>query len=181
VKRSLRKHLILSLTLYGRRHERRWEKFHEGGAMGGRAGEARRADEWGPVCRGYQVLLPDGQRGSVEDILVRGDQVELIVATGLFVHRHLTVAANDIEAILPAACRLVVRGSDGAAAANGAKDVETVGGILRMPVLHSLRPGSVPEGRGVVADPVSIAVDNGVAGAGLVRCLARHGLAAGLV
>ena len=32
-----------------------------------------------------------------------------------------------------------------------------------------------------MADPVSIAVDHGVAGAGLVRCLARHGLAAGLV
>lgn len=32
-----------------------------------------------------------------------------------------------------------------------------------------------------MADPVSIAVDDGVAGADLVRCLARHGLAAGLV
>ncbi|HEX2111578.1 MAG TPA: hypothetical protein VHF67_08490 [Gaiellaceae bacterium] len=32
-----------------------------------------------------------------------------------------------------------------------------------------------------MADPVFIAVDDGVAGADLVRCLARHGLAAGLV
>jgi hypothetical protein len=132
------------LSLYGRRYERCWQKFEEGGAMGGQAGEARRADEWGPVCRGYQVSLPDGQRGSVEDILVRGDQVELIVATGLFVRRHLTVAANEIEAILPAAFRLVVRGSDGAAAADGVDDLEAVGGIVRMPILDSLRPGSVP-------------------------------------
>lgn len=32
-----------------------------------------------------------------------------------------------------------------------------------------------------MADPVFIAVDDGVAGADLVRCLARHGLAAALV
>ena len=113
--------------------------------MGGQAGEGRRADEWGPVCRGYQVSLPDGQRGSVEDIRLGDDGVELIVTTGLFVRRRLTIGEGEIEAILPAACRLVVRGSDGAAERNGAEDVETVGGILRMPVLHSLRPGSVPE------------------------------------
>ena len=111
----------------------------------GDVGEARRADDWGPVCRGYQVSLPDGQRGSLEDILVRGDHVELVVATGLFVRRHLTVAADAIEAILPAACRVVIRGSDGPATGNGAEDVESVGGILRMPVLESLRPRSSPK------------------------------------
>ena len=113
--------------------------------MGGQAGDAKRADEWGPVCRGYQVSLPDGQRGSVEDIRLGDDGVELIVTTGLFVRRRLTIGEGEIEAILPAACRVVVRGSDSACAANSAEDVETVGGILRMPVLHSLRPGSVPE------------------------------------
>ena len=113
--------------------------------MGGQAGEGRRADEWGPVCRGYQVSLPDGQRGSVEDIRLGDDGVELIVTTGLFVRRRLTIGEGEIEAIVPAACRLVVRGLDGAAAGNGAEDAETVGGILRMRVLHSLRPGSVPE------------------------------------
>ena len=112
--------------------------------MGGQ-GEARRADEWGPVCRGFQVSLPDGQRGSVEDIRLGDDGAELIVTTGLFVRRRLTIGEGEIQGILPAAWRLGVRGSDGAGAGNGAEDVETVGGILRMPVLHSLRPGSVPE------------------------------------
>jgi hypothetical protein len=116
----------------------------KGGAMGGQLGEARRAADWGPVCRGYHVLLPDDQRGFVEDIRIRGGEVELIVATGLFVRRHLTVGANEIDSILPAACRIVVRSADGAAAANGTGDLEAAGGIVRMPVLHSLR-ASVPE------------------------------------
>ena len=113
--------------------------------MGGHLSETRPAGEWGPVCRGYQVLLPDGERGFVEDIRIRDGEVELSVATGLFIRRHFTVAGNEIEAILPAACRIVVRGSDGAAAANGVGDLEAAGGIVRMPVLHSLRPGSDPE------------------------------------
>jgi hypothetical protein len=113
--------------------------------MGGQLGEARRAAEWGPVCRGYQVLLPDAQRGFVEDIRIRDGEVELIVATGLFVRRRLTVGANEIEAILPGACRIVVRSSDGAGTGNGVGDLEAAGGVVRMPVLHSLRPGSGPE------------------------------------
>ena len=113
--------------------------------MGGQEREARRAAEWGPVCRGYQVLLPDGQRGFVEDIHIRDGEVELVVATGLFVRRHLTVGANEIESILPAACRIVVRSSDGAAAANGLADLEAAGGIVRMPVLNSSRLGSATE------------------------------------
>jgi hypothetical protein len=113
--------------------------------MEGRAGEARAVDEWGPVLRGYQVLLADGQRGSVEDIRLGDDGVELVVATGLFVRRHLTVREDEIEAILPAAYRVVVRDSDGVGGAYDVEDVETVGGILRMPVLNSLRPGSLPK------------------------------------
>jgi hypothetical protein len=105
--------------------------------------EARRATEWGPVCRGYQVLLPDGERGLVEEIRLGDDGVELIVGTGFFVRRRLTIREGEIEAILPAACRIVVRHADGGGTANGVNDLETVGGILRMPVLHSLRPGSV--------------------------------------
>ena len=111
--------------------------------MEGRAGEARAVDEWGPVLRGYQVVLWDGRRGSVEEIRLGDEGVELVVATGLFVRRHVTVRENEIEAILPAAYRLVVRDSDGVGSANAVADVETVGGILRMPVLNSLRPGSV--------------------------------------
>jgi hypothetical protein len=110
--------------------------------MGAQPGEARQVDDWGPVCRGYQVMLPDGQRGSVEDIHLGHDGVELTVATGLFVRRRLTIREGEVEAILPAAYRILVRGSHVDGAANGAEDVETVGGILRMPVLDSLRPGS---------------------------------------
>ncbi len=113
--------------------------------MGAQPGEARQVDDWGPVCRGYQVMLPDGQRGSVEDIRLGDDGVELIVVIGLFVRSRLTIRGDEVEAILPTAYRLVVRGSDGDGAANGAEDVETVGGIVRMPVLRSLRPGSAPE------------------------------------
>jgi hypothetical protein len=112
--------------------------------MAGQASEARRVAEWGPVSRGYQVLLPDDQRGFVEDIRIRDGEVELTVATGLFVRRRLTVGANELEAILPAACRIVVRASAGAPTANGSRNHEVAGGILRMPVLHSLRPGSGP-------------------------------------
>ncbi len=108
---------------------------------------AKRAPEWGPVCRGYQVLLPDGRRGHVEDIRLGDDGVELIVATGLFVRSQLTVGEREIEAILPAACRIVVRASEGVGAENGVGDVEAAGGILRMPVVHSLRP-SFPEDAG---------------------------------
>jgi hypothetical protein len=111
--------------------------------MEGRAGEARAVDEWGPVRRGYQVLLADGQRGSVEDIRLGDDGVELVVATGLFVRLHVTVREDEIEAILPAAYRVVVRDSDGVGTANAVEDVKNVGGILRMPVLNSLRPGSL--------------------------------------
>lgn len=112
--------------------------------MGARAGKARQVEDWGPVCRGYQVLLSDGQRGSVEEIRLGDDGVELIVATGLFVRRQLTIRENEVEAIPPAAYRVVVRGSDGDVC-NGAEDLETVGGIVRMPIRHSLRPGSARE------------------------------------
>ena len=112
--------------------------------MDGQERKARWAADWGPVCRGYEVVLPDGRRGFVEEIRIRDGEVELIVAAGLFVRRHLTVGANDIESILPAASRIVVRWSDGDAAANGEGDLEAAGGIVRMPVLHSLR-ASLPE------------------------------------
>jgi hypothetical protein len=105
---------------------------------------APRAPEWGPVCRGYQVLLPHGERGLVEDIHLGDDGVELLVSTG-FVRRHLTIHEGDIEEILPAAYQVVVRGSRAAGTGNGAEHLKVAGGILRMPVLHSLRPGSLPE------------------------------------
>ena len=105
----------------------------------------RQTPEWGPVCRGYQVLLPDGRRGSVEEIRLGEDGVELIVTTGLFVRRQLTIGEDEIDAILPATYRVVVRGSEAGDGRSGVDDVETVGGILGMPVLHSLRAGSVRE------------------------------------
>ena len=102
--------------------------------------------EWGPFCRGDEVLLPDGRRGSVEDIRLGDDGVQLIVTAGPFVRRRLTVGEDEIDAILPATYRVVVRGAEAAGdGTSGVDDVETVGGILRMPVLHSLRPGSVSE------------------------------------
>ncbi len=117
----------------------------------GRVAERQSSDgamrQWGPVRRGYQVLLPDGGRGSVEEIRLGDDGVELTVGTGLFVHRQLTICEAEIEVILPAAHRIVVRGLEAEGAASGVDDVEAVGGILRMPVLHSLRP-SFPEDAG---------------------------------
>jgi hypothetical protein len=113
--------------------------------MAGEAGDARSAGEWGPVCRGFRVSLPNGERGCVEDIRLGGGLVELVVATGLFVRRLVIVRAHEIEAILPAARRIVVRGSNGAVAAgDGAAELEAAGGIVRMPVRHSSRIGSPP-------------------------------------
>lgn len=115
--------------------------------MAAEAGEARRRDEWGPVSRGFRVSLPNGERGSVEEIMLRGDGVELVVTTGLFVRRLVTVRAHEIEAILPAARRIVVRGPDAGAppAEDAAPDLEVVGGIVRMPMRHSSRIGSPPK------------------------------------
>jgi hypothetical protein len=116
-----------------------WVDGHDGGAM---ERETRRLDEWGPVCRGFLVLLPDGGRGSVQDIRVGDEGVELLVETGLFVRRGLIVGAHDVEAILPAAFQLVVRDSRGAESGDGA-EVEAAGGIVRMP-LHRLPEFSLP-------------------------------------
>jgi hypothetical protein len=93
-----------------------------------------RLDEWGPVCRGFLVLLPDGQRGSVQDMRLGDQGVELLVETGLFVRRQLIIGADDVEAILPGAYQIVVRGPRSAAVSRGAGDIETAGGIVRMPV-----------------------------------------------
>ncbi len=107
------------------------------------AGQASRADEWGPVRRGFRVSLPDGERGSVTEIRRGECRVELVVTTGLFVRRRVTVDAREIEAILPAARRIVIRGSAGAVSSPAADpEVEAAGGILRMPVRHGSRIGS---------------------------------------
>ena len=101
---------------------------------------------WGPVCRGYQVLAPDGLRGVVDDIRLGDDGVEFNVATGFFVRQHLTIHAAEVEAILPLAHRIVVRRFGAARTANGGNELEAAGGIVRMPVLNSLRPESAPQG-----------------------------------
>jgi hypothetical protein len=93
-----------------------------------------RLDEWGPVCRGFLVLLPGGRRGSVQDIRVGDQGVELLVETGLFVRRRIVIGADDIDAIRPAAYEIVVRSPRWAAVLADPGEVETAGGIVRMPV-----------------------------------------------
>ena len=106
--------------------------------MAEEAGGARRIREWGPVCDGFRVALPSGERGVVQEIRRGGAAVELIVATGLFARRRLSVGEDEIEAILPAARRIVVSGSNAAVGVDEATaDAETAGGIVRMPVRHS--------------------------------------------
>ena len=113
--------------------------------MAEEAGRARRLREWGPVCDGFRVALPSGERGVVQEIRRGGAAVELIVATGLFARRRLSVREDEIEAILPAARRIVVGSSKAAVGADAARaDLETAGGIVRMPVRHSASFGREP-------------------------------------
>ena len=114
--------------------------------MAGEASEARRRDEWGPVRRGFHVLLPGGERGRIDDIHLHDGGVELVVTTGLFVRRLVRVDGAKIEAILPSARRVIVGGSDGAVSAEDAvPDLDVLGGIVRLPLRHSSRIGSAPE------------------------------------
>jgi hypothetical protein len=112
--------------------------------MAEEAGEVGGTDPWRPVCRGFRVSLPDGERGCVEEVRLDDGAVELAVATGLFVRRLVTVRADEIEAILPRARRIVVRDSNGAAAAGDPGELEAAGGIVRMSARHSSRVGSSP-------------------------------------
>ena len=113
--------------------------------MADETSEAGGVDEWGPVCRGFRVSLPAGERGCVEEIRCGDGAVELIVATG-FVRRLLAIPAHEIEAILPAARRILVRGSHpGLVRGDAAGKLEAVGGIVRMPVRHSSRIGTPPK------------------------------------
>jgi hypothetical protein len=107
--------------------------------------ETKRLDEWGPVCRGFLVLLPDGQRGSVQDIRLVDQGVELLVETGLFVRRRFIVGADDVEAILPAEYQIVARTSRRVAVLGGAGEVETAGGIVRMPAHDAPRLRRAPK------------------------------------
>ena len=110
--------------------------------MAGEVDEVGRVDEWVPVCRGFRVSLSDGERGLVEGIRLGEDAVELAVVTGLFVRRVIALRANEIEAILPGARWIVVRGANGTVAADAAGELEVAGGIVRMPVRHSSRIGA---------------------------------------
>ncbi len=111
--------------------------------MGVAAGQVSSAEMWGPVCRGFSVSLPDGERGRVEEIRLRGGAVELIVATGLFARRLVTIDGADVEAILPRTRRLIVesRTRD----TEDVTGVDAVGGIVRMAARHSSRLSSPPE------------------------------------
>lgn len=90
--------------------------------MRAESGEGGGERQWGPVRRGFRVSLPSGERGSVEAIRVGADGVELVVATGLFVRRFVTIPAAEVEAILPTARRVIVTDP------NAVTDVEAAGG-----------------------------------------------------
>ena len=98
------------------------------------------AERWGPVRRGFDVALPNGQRGRLEEIRVGDETVELVVeaASG----RRLAVDGGDVEAILPRRRRIVVGSLPGTDDAAG---VEAAGGIIRMPARHSSRVAGNPE------------------------------------
>jgi hypothetical protein len=70
----------------------------------------------------------------VQDIRLGDEGVELVVETGLFVRRRFMIGADDVEAILPDAYQIVVRASRRAAVLGGAGEIETAGGIVRMPI-----------------------------------------------
>lgn len=93
--------------------------------------------EWGPVCRGFSALLPSGERGSVVDIRVRAGGVELVVRTGLFAQRLHTVRADEIDAVLPAARRIVI-GDANRGDRDGGERGEVTGGIVRFPAREGL-------------------------------------------
>jgi hypothetical protein len=112
--------------------------------MTGEAIQTKRLDEWGPVCRGFLVLLPDGQRGCVQDIRLGEDGVELLVETGLFVRRGLVVGVDEVEAILPASYEIVVRPSRGVPVGDGGGEVEAAGGIVRMRARHESPASAAP-------------------------------------
>ncbi len=114
--------------------------------MAAEAGQARRVGAWGPVCRGFRVSLPAGQRGWVEDIRLGDDGVELLVATELSARHLLTISAAEVAAILPAARLILVADvNPWAVPADGLGDVEPVGEIVHMPVRRSPRIGAPPE------------------------------------
>jgi hypothetical protein len=108
----------------------------DGGQVATRITQSERLEKWGPVCRGFVVRLPDGQRGSVQNIRLGERGIEFLVEIGLFVRRGLIVGANEIDAILPPSYEIVVRSAGGDAARPSGGDVEEAGGIVRMPMRH---------------------------------------------
>jgi hypothetical protein len=101
--------------------------------------ERQGAEEWASACLGYVVSLPGDERGRVDAIRVRNGNVELVVTVGSSPRRLVAVGSEEIEAILPRARRLIVRGAPAAA-----DRLETRGGIVRMPPRNSSRiaPGA---------------------------------------
>ena len=100
-------------------------------------------ERWGPVCRGFNVSFPEGGRGRVEDIRLRDGAVELIVLTGHFARRLVTIAVADVEAILPRTGRLIVQSRH--PESEDATGVDAAGGTVRMAARHSSRLSSPPE------------------------------------
>lgn len=109
------------------------------------AGKVSAGEMWGPVCRGFTVSLPNGERGRLEDIRLRDGEVELLVATGLFARRLVAVDGADVEAILPRTRRLIVESWSRRPRTDDATGVDDAGGIIRMPGRHSWRLSEPPE------------------------------------
>jgi hypothetical protein len=112
--------------------------------MGVEAPTVSSTETWGPVCRGFGVSFPDGERGWVEEIRARDGGVELLVATGSPAGRLVTIDSSAVEAILPGARQVIVERSS-RTRREDVTGVEAAGGIVRMPTRHSSRLGSPHE------------------------------------
>lgn len=113
--------------------------------MGATAEKVSSVEKWGPVYRGFTVSLANGERGRLEDIRLRDGEVELLVATGLFTRRLVTIDGADVDAILPRRRRLIVEARSRRPRTEDATGVDDAGGIIRMPGRHSWRLSEPPE------------------------------------
>jgi hypothetical protein len=98
----------------------------------------------GAGCARLPDPPPGGERGRVDPVRAGTGAGEDVVTTGSFPRRLVTGRADEIEAILPGARRLVMRGAN-ALSTRDVADLGTAGGIVRMPSRNSLdiAPGCV--------------------------------------
>ncbi len=98
------------------------------------------AETWGPVRRGFSVGFPDGERGRLEEIRVRGDTAELLVEASRS-GRLVAVDGANVAAILPRRRHILLSSM---LERHDRTGVETAGGIVRMPARHSSRLAGSP-------------------------------------